>query len=357
MTIHQSLRRSQSDARKHSRRLFAFGAAALALAAASAPLQAQEKPVQLKFAHWLPAQHPLAATGFLPWAKSVEEASGGSIKVTIFPAQQLGKAADHYDMARDGIAQMTWVNPGYQAGRFPIIDAASLPFMVDKPGPASAALDAWYRDYAEREMKDVKVCFAHLHVGTLHSKQPITEPGQIKGMKVRPANGTVGQMVSLLGGTSVQVSAPEARDALSKGVADAITFPWNSIITFGIDKAVSYHTDMRLYAALFVWAMNKDFYAGLAPKQKQVIDDHCSNEWAMRVGNDWGGSEDKGRERIAALPGHTIVPLTAAQLDAWKQAVMPMQEQWIANADKAGYDGRKALADLRKMLEQKGGAY
>ena len=186
---------------------------------------AQDKAVELKFAHWVPAQHALAVAGFVPWAKSVEAASGGSIKVSIFPAQQLGKAADHYDLARDGIAQMTYVNPGYQAGRFPIFDAANLPFLVDKPAPASAALDSWYRAYAEREMKDVKVCFAHLHVGTLHSKVAITDPAQIKGMKIRPASGAVGQMMSLLGATNVQVSAPEARDALSKGVADAITFP------------------------------------------------------------------------------------------------------------------------------------
>ena len=33
------------------------------------------------------------------------------------------------------------------------------------------------------EMPDVKFCFGHLHVGALHSKQPITEPAQIKGMK------------------------------------------------------------------------------------------------------------------------------------------------------------------------------
>ena len=32
-------------------------------------------------------------------------------------------------MARDGIADVTYVNPGYQPGRFPMIAAASLPFM------------------------------------------------------------------------------------------------------------------------------------------------------------------------------------------------------------------------------------
>jgi len=329
--------------------------AVLALTAASSCL-AQDKPVELKFAHWLPAQHSLALTGFLPWAKSVEAASGGSIKVTIFPAQQLGKAPDHYDLARDGIAQMAWISPGYQAGRFPIFAAGELPFMVDKPGPASAAFDQWYRPYAAKEMGDVKLCFAHLHVGTIHSKAPITEPGQIKGMKVRPSNGTVAQMVTLLGGTNVQVSAPEARDALSKGVADAITFPWLSTIAFGIDKVATFHTDMRLYAAVFVWAMNKPWYESLAPKQKKVIDDHCNNEWAARVGKDWGAAEDDGREKIAATPGQTIVPMSKAQIDVWKKAVAPMQATWIAEADKAGIKGKQALDDLKAELVKTGGA-
>ena len=330
---------------------------AAALLAACGIAGAQDKPVELKLAHWVPANHLLAQTGFIPWAKSVEAASGGSIKVSIFPAQQLGKAPDHYDMARDGIATMTFVNPGYQAGRFPLFAAGALPFLVDKPGPASQALDAWYRSYAEKEMKDVKVCLAHLHVGTLHSKTPITEPGQIKGLKVRPAHGTVAQMVTLLGGTSVQVSAPEARDALTKGVADAITFPWTSIISFGIDKAVTFHTDMRLYAAAFVWAMNKPFYDGLSANQKKVIDDHCNNAWAARVGKDWGDAEDAGREKLAAMSGHTIVPMSAAQIDAWKKAVAPVYDAWVADADKAGFDGKKALADLRNELKKTGGAY
>ncbi|MEO7246803.1 MAG: TRAP transporter substrate-binding protein [Rubrivivax sp.] len=329
-------------------------AAALAIAL---PVAAQDKPVEIKLAHWVPANHLLAQTGFIPWGQSIEKASGGSIKVTIYPAQQLGKAPDHYDMARDGIATVAYVNPGYQAGRFPIIAAAELPFLVDKPGPASQALDAWYRQYAEKEMKDVKVCLAHLHVGTLHSKAPITDPAQIKGMKIRPANGTVAQMVTTLGGTSVQVSAPEARDALAKGVADAITFPWNSIISFGIDKVTTFHTDMRLYAAAFVWAMNKPFYEGLSANQKKVIDDHCNNEWAEKVGKAWGDAEDAGREKLIAMGGHTIVPMTPAQIDVWRKAVAPVYDQWIVNADKAGIAGKSALDDLKGRLQKTGGAY
>jgi TRAP-type C4-dicarboxylate transport system substrate-binding protein len=332
--------------------------AAVALSCgASVAVHGQDKPVELRFANWLPAQHALAVTGFQPWAKSVEAASKGSIKVALFPAQQLGKAADHYDMARDGIADMTWISPGYQAGRFPIFAASELPFQVGKPGPGSAALDAWYRKYAEKEMSDVKFCFAHLHVGTLHSKKPITDPDQIRGMKIRPANGTVAQTVSVLGGTNVQVAAPEARDALEKGVADAITFPWLSLITFNVDKAVKYHMDTRLYAASFVWAMNRSWYDRLSVNQKKVIDDHCSNEWAARVGKDWGDEEDSGRAKLAKDPAHTIVKLTPEQVGKWKKAVEPVGAQWSQAAQKAGVKPQDVLNEFRSELTKRDAAY
>jgi len=328
-------------------RLLALAAAALL----AAPAIAQDKKVELKFAHWLPPTHSLSKTGFEPWAKSVEEASKGSIKVALFPAQQLGKAADHYDMARDGIADMTWANPGYQAGRFPLFAAGELPFLVGKPGPGSAALDAWYRKYAPTEMKDVKLCFAHLHVGTMHAKKPITEPSQLKGMKIRSSNGTNAQFMSALGATNVQVSAPEARDALDKGVADALAFPWDSVISFGIDKAVKYHSDMRMYASDFAWVMNKGWYDKLSASQKKVMDDHCSNEWAARVGAAWGDFENSGQAKLEKTPGHTIVKLTPAQVDMWKKAAEPVYKQWAEAVAKTGVNADQALAELRKELE------
>ncbi|MCC2673380.1 MAG: dctP [Ramlibacter sp.] len=325
--------------------------AAAAVAALAGSAIAQDKAVELKFAHWLPPTHSLAKTGFEPWAKSVEAASKGSIKVALFPAQQLGKAADHYDMARDGIADVTWANPGYQAGRFPIFAAGELPFLIGKPGPGSAALDAWYRKYAATEMKDVKFCFAHLHVGTMHSKKPITEPSQIKGMKIRSSNGTNAAFMSALGATNVQVSAPEARDALEKGVADALAFPWDSVISFGIDKAVKYHSDMRMYASDFAWVMNKGWYEKLSASQKKVIDDHCSNEWAAKVGAAWGDFEDSGKGKLEKTAGHTIVKLTPAQVDMWKKAAEPVYTQWAEAVNKSGVNGQQALGELRKEID------
>ena len=36
----------------------------------------------------------------------------------------------------------------------------------------TAAIDAWYKQYAAQEMKDVKVCFAFVHdPGTFHARK------------------------------------------------------------------------------------------------------------------------------------------------------------------------------------------
>ena len=90
---------------------------------------AQDKTVQLKLSSWVPPAHPLNPA-LQAWGEDIDKASGGTIKSTLFPSEQLGKAIDHYDMARDGIADFAYVNPGYQPGRFPIIAAGELPFLM-----------------------------------------------------------------------------------------------------------------------------------------------------------------------------------------------------------------------------------
>src|SRR3954469_11344827 len=165
---------------------------AVLLAAAVSPAFAQEKNFELKLSHWVPASHPLQKA-LEDWGAAVEKASGGTIKSKVFPAQQLGKAFDHYDMARDGIADVTYVNPGYQPGRFPIIGAGELPFLISDAKGGSAGLDDWYRKYAAKEMKDVKYCLAFVHTpSSLHTRtKKVMVPEDIKGMKIRPADATI----------------------------------------------------------------------------------------------------------------------------------------------------------------------
>jgi len=326
-------------------------------AAAIMPAMAADQPVRLKISLWVPPTHPLVVAA-KEWAASIDKASDGSIKSTVYPSEQLGKAFDHYDVVRDGIADVGYVSPGYQPGRFPIINAAQLPFTIADGRKGTAAVDAWYRKYAPTEMKDTHFCLAFVHdPGSLHARKKIVSPEDMRGLKVRPAQSAIGEFVTTLGGTNVQASAPESRDILERGVAEAITFPWNSLFLFGIDKVVKYHIDAPIYTTAYTWSINAKMYDGLSAAQKKVIDDHCTGEWAVKLAGPWADFEAAGREKMRQAPGHEVYALTAEQLAAWRNAAAPLQRNWAQSVRASGGDPDAILGELKASLAAHQAAY
>jgi TRAP-type C4-dicarboxylate transport system substrate-binding protein len=330
---------------------------ALALIQPAASL-AQDAPVQLRFSHWVPAGHPMHAAA-VAWADSIERATNGSIKITIFPAQQLGKAFDHYNMARDGIADISHVNPGYEPGRFPIVGAVELPFVFANAREGSAALDTWYRHYSAREMSEVRYCLAFAHdPGSFHfTRKRVVVPADMSGLKVRPPNAVIAGWMRSLGAVNVQAAAPEIRDVLEKGVAEAAGSPWGSMQLFGIDRVTRYHIDAPFYVSEQVWVLNKDKYAALSAAQKAVMDQHCSSEWALKIATPWAEFESGGRAKIKALAGHEVYALTPEELAAWRKSAEPIVAEWEASVRKAGQDPKAIFDDLRETVAQHGAAY
>src|SRR5262249_57684640 len=141
--------------------------------------------------------------------------------------------------------------------------------------------------------------------------------GEGRGVKVGRGDAVVGTLVTQLGGTNVQAAAPEVRDIIEKGVADAVTFPWGSVPLFGIDKVTKFHMNVPLYTTSFAWIMNKTTYEGMSPTQQKVIDDHCSNEWALRVASPWAEFERAGVAKLSNEPGHEVYTISVAQLAEW----------------------------------------
>ncbi|MCI5073852.1 TRAP transporter substrate-binding protein [Oricola sp.] len=314
----------------------------------------QAAEVELALSHWVPATHPLQPSGMEPWAESIKEASGGRIEITIYPSQQLGAAPDHYDMARDGIVDIGFINPGYQPGRFPIIAAAELPFHISNAKGGSRAVHEWYQQYAEQEMSDVYVCLVHLHdPGTLHGKTgPLAVPADFAGKNIRPAHGTLARAVNLMGGASVQVPAPAMREALAKGTADVTASPWGSLFVFGAQDLVTHHLDIPLYVTSFAFVMNKAKIDGLAPEDRKVIDDHCTPEWSEKMASGWADAEASGRQKIADMEGHTLYAPDDAQLALWKETMAPLTGEWKASAAEAGIDADAAYDSLVETLKK-----
>ncbi len=309
--------------------------------------------VELSLSHWVGAQHPLQPGGMEPWVESIRDASEGRIEITIFPASQLGAAQDHYDMARDGIVDIAFVNPGYQPGRFPVLSAGEIPFTIANAKGGSQALDEWYRQYAAQEMSDVYFCMVHLHdPGTLHGKSgPIQVPADLRGKNIRPAHGTMARMVNSLGAASVFAGAAEMRELMARGAADITASPWGSIYTFGAQDLATHHLDMPFYVTTFTFVFNKAVVDGLSPENRKVIDEHCTPEWAEKMATKWADGEASGRQRMID-DGHTLYKPTPEEVRLWIEAAAPLRDEWKEAVTKAGIDADAGWASLEETLKK-----
>jgi TRAP-type C4-dicarboxylate transport system substrate-binding protein len=314
---------------------------------------AQDKVVTMRMSHNVPPTHPVQTLLLGPWAKSIEDDSGGTIKIQMFPAEQLGPAREQYNLARDGIADISWYLVGIEPGRFPIVTAAEIPFLVSDNSKGSRALHEWYAKYSAREMPDVKVCVVFYDGGgTMHANKTIARPADLKGLKIRSPNATAARFYREAGATTVQLSAAEAAEAMERGVADALSFPWNLLRALGIDRAVNHHLDMNFYSLGTAILINKGTYARLSPKQKQVIDNHCTADWAEKLPPPWIKWELEGRAALKADPKHTVYTITEDDKKAWMEIVPKVQAQWEREVAQKGIDGPKAFAELKALLDK-----
>ena len=81
-----------------------------------------------KLHHLLPATSPAQKNMLEPWAKQVEENSGGRVKIEIYPAMSLGGTPPELvQQARDGVVDIIWTVNGYTPGQFPRTEVYELP--------------------------------------------------------------------------------------------------------------------------------------------------------------------------------------------------------------------------------------
>ncbi len=319
------------------KRTFLKNTLAVAGAAAASgvvgPVRAQEQ-VKLRMSHFLSPMAPAQTKLFQPWADRVEKDSGGRIKCEIYPAMQLGgKPPQLFDQARTGVADIVWTVPGYTPGRFPISAVFELPFVVGDSAEATAqAIWEFYKANLRDEYKDVHPLLLHCHApGLVHMKDKlVTKMEDLQGKKLRLPTKPVGDALKLMGATPVGMPLPEAYEALSRGVVDGVTVPWEVMKPQRLNELTKYHTYTGLYTNVFLMAMNKQKYESLPADLKEVIDKNSGDNFIVEIGKAWDDAELPGLEQAKEM-GHEITRLSPEEKARWKKKTQPVVDAWIAN--------------------------
>ena len=257
-------------------------------------------------------------------------------------------------MASDGIADFVYVNPGYQPGRFPIIAAGELPFLVGQAKGGNRAIDAWYRKYAASRDEGcaLLLLLRARSAGVAFQQEEDRRAGRRQRHEGQAGSRHHWRLGTQLGGTNVQSSAPEVRDILAKGVADAITFPWGSMLLFGIDKVTKYDMDEPLGSVMFQWLMSPATYAAMSASQKKVIDEHCTTEWA--AGLPTRGPTSSIPASRSSRPSRTTrsTRSTTRNLPSGRSLPSRSRQKWADDVKKAGGDPDVIWNDLQASLKQ-----
>ena len=327
-----------------------FVTAALAALALSTSAFAQE--VTLRIHQFLPAQATMPAQAIEPWAQKVTDESDGRIKFELYPAMQLGGAPPElYDQAKDGVVDIIWTVLGYTPGRFPKSEVFELPFMIPNGEVGSAAFYNYVQENSADEFAGVHVIALHTHgPGLFHSKDPINSLEDLAGMKVRGGSRIISDMLAKLGAEPIGMPVPQTTEALSKGVIDATTVPWEVTPSIRVAELVENHTGFTsqygLYTQTFGFVMNMDSYNNLPDDLKAVIDANSGLETSRMFGRVMDNGDATGLS-IAVNAGNNVVQLDEAETQRWIEAAQPTIDQWFADVEAQGIDG-KALYEAAR---------
>lgn len=338
--------------RRHA--LLTLGATAASVASGTV---AAQQMVTLRLHQFLPPQAPIPSRALVPWARKVETESGGRLKIQLFHAMQMGGTPPQlFDQAKDGVVDLAWTVLGYTPGRFNKAEVFELPFMCGGAESSSRAFHAYIEKNAADEFRSVKLLAAHTHgPGLFHTKQPIAGLESLRGMKIRGGSRIINNMLVKLGATPVGLPVPAVTEALSKGVIDGATIPWEVAPSIKITELVKNHTSFAgkdgLFTQTFAFVMNRGSYEKLPDDLKKVIDANAGIEAAALFGKAMDEGDKIGLE-LATKAGNRIVALDAAETQRWRRTASAVESDWIKEVKAKGIDGAKLVAEARAAIAQ-----
>ncbi len=294
-------------------------------------------------------RHAMNTNGWPAWIKDLTKASGGKVKVRMTYPPINPRVL--YDRVRDGIADMAWITHGYTTGRFVLTQMIELP---GADGNAEQMSRAFWRTYTGRfgkrdEHKGVQLVALFTHgPGLVHSRGPIANIGQVKGMKVRTGGGVQSQIAKRLGIVSVSAPVTKAQEILQQGVADGIFFSIETIYSFKLGGVVKHHYALPggLYSASFAVVMNQRKYDSLNAADKASLKKVGGEHMSGIMGRTWDGADSLAVEKLTAA-GNKVGTFDAATAKAVKAKLAGLDDWWIK---RAVAEGAKDAADVLKAL-------
>lgn len=302
------------------------------------------KAIELRFAHFAAEGHPgdLAAEMF---AKAVQKRTGGKIKVTVYPANELGSPPEQLEQIKLGAIDMGLPTQGQldkYSKRFGVV---MLPFVYNDYAHAYRVLDGPFMGWAGPDIqKQGMVHLSNWEWGfrnITNNVRPINSPDDMKGLKMRvPPEIQLQATMEALGAVTTKIAFPELYMSLKQGVADGQDNPLSVIYHFKLYEVQKYLAITHHVYNSMVHVISKATWDKLTPEQQRII-----REESKKAGDFMRKTLQKEDETLLQkLKGAGMV-VTHPDVAKFRALMKPAWDRI------AGYSGKENVEEFLKMVD------
>ncbi|MDQ2778764.1 MAG: TRAP transporter substrate-binding protein DctP [Pseudomonadota bacterium] len=325
------------------------GAAALA-AALALPATAAAQTVFKMSSQW--NENTVSSEADRWWASEIDRRTAGQLKVKLYYAGALAKAAENLQLIRSGGVELVNMSASYFGAELLLFTAPnSIPMAMAEVPQASQLMRRLMTEVpaldAEAERNGVKALYFHnLNPYLLVCRDPVSGLKDMRGKKIRTWGSDMPKMVQAAGGVPVTLGLTELYEGLSRGTVDCIPFSVDLMVNYKIYEVAKHVYDVTLWLGPTsgVW-INRATWNGLPATQQKVLQ-QVSFEAA-----------DKDRDLTLAAATTAVMKLKAegvqfhsfpeADKKAWKAANPDFFAAFIEAQSKAGRgDAAKKMVSI-----------
>ena len=295
------------------------------------------------------------ADGGRKFGELMEKATGGKVKVNIYAADQLtnGNQSEGIQALMNGDPVQISMHSNLIYSAFdPRFNVVSLPFIYDSVEDADAKFDG----EAGEKMKEILSEYGLHCMGIAengfreltNSVREVKSVDDMKNLKVRVAGSNLlMECYKRWGADATNLNWSETYTALQQNTVEGEENPLPAIDAASVQEVQPYCSMWdAIYDCLF-FCINQDIYDGLTPEQQAVVDKagrmaveyerYINRSGANEIMNRW---EEKN--------GVTFTAKEDMDIDSFKEAVEGVDQWFVEELKKQGYDDGQELVDAFK---------
>lgn len=303
-------------------RMLCAAAAVCVLLCAVGGCRRQEDALVLKLAHSLDINHPVhKAMEFM--RQRLEEESGGTITMEIFPNEQLGSEREMIELVQLGIIDMTKTSTAPLESFVPEMGVFGIPYVFRDSEHMWRVLDGEIGERIKQLGERVKIfglCYYDSGSRSFYTKdRPVHTPADLNGLKIRvQQSATAIAMVKALGAAPTPIEWGELYTALQQGVVDGAENNPPSFETSRHYEVCKYYTLDEHTRVPDIIIVNSDFWKRLTDAQRRMIQ-KAANESSVYQRKLWDEKTRKSLEIVTAAGVEVIVPDKAPFAEAVRE--------------------------------------